>query len=317
MKLFGKKVLDWGKLKEVPPENHKEKILQAINHGIKTVMESPVTGTKAGADPNLQGASPIVLVQSDTVKMPDRGYELIFQEVDMRASSNSEFEVLDVTGGVTFYQQLAGEEAKLSKLPTTAKTTVGFLRFTGGFPILDDWLRFNQFYKIDQLTVDTVRRWFDKKATIFYALIAALGAGINQAFATDDSTTINNACAQILSDLDAAGYVVDENSEFVIVCNQTLKARLMKALAAGFLNANTNLNQIVFNISALVTTTKLANTSYYVCLPGQKAQRGEWEDLTTRDPQRNELKLGADHVWTGAYNGVIAETKQFRRCSLS
>jgi len=57
----------------------------------------------------------------------------------------------------------------------------------------------------------------------------------------------------------------------------------------------------------MVTTTKVAATSYYVCLPGQKAQRGEWEDLTTREPQRNELKLGADHVWTGAYNGVIAE----------
>jgi hypothetical protein len=46
-------------------------------------------------------------------------------------------------------------------------------------------------------------------------------------------------------------------------------------------------------------------------------QRGEWEDLNTREPQRNELKLGADHVWTGAYNGVIGETKQFRRCALT
>jgi len=317
MKLFGKKVIDWGQLDKIPAENRKEKILQAINHGIKTVMEAPVTGTKAGVDANLQAVAPIVLVQSDTIKMPDRGYELIFDEVDMRNSMSDNFEVLDVTGGVTFYQQLAGEEAKLSKLPTTAKTSVGFLRFTGGFPILDDWLRFNQYYKIDQLTADTVRRWFDKKATIFYGLIAALGAGINQAFATDDATTINNACAQILTDLDAAGYTVDESSQFVIVCHPTLKARIMKALAAGFLSPNTNINQVVFAVSAMVTTTKLANTSYYVCLPGQKAQRGEWEDLTTKEPQRNELKLGADHVWTGAYNGVIAETKQFRRCSLS
>jgi len=251
MKLFGKKVIDWGKLGEVSPGQRKGKILEAINHGIKSVMALPLTGSKAGADPNLQGASPIVLVQSDTIKTPDRGYELIFDEVDMRASSNSEFEVLDVTGGVTFYQQKPGEEAKLSKLPATAKSSVGFLRFIGGFPILDDWLRFNQFYKIDQLTTDTVRRWFDKKATIFYGMISALGAAINEAFSTDDSTTINNACSQILEDLAAAGYVVDEGSEFVIVCNPRLKARLMKALAAGFLNANSNLNQVVFNISAM------------------------------------------------------------------
>lgn len=317
MKLFGKQLINWAKMNDIPPEQRKGKVLDAINHAIKTVQSMPVLGSKAGADANLQGQASVVLVQADTIKMPDRGYEMIFDEVDMRASSNESFEVLDVTGGVTFYQQLPGEEAKLSKLPTTAKSSVSFLRFTGGFPILDDWLRFNQYYKIDALTADTVRRWFDKKATIFYALIAALGAGINQAFATDDSTTINNACAAILTDLEAAGYVVAESSEFVIVCNPTLKARIMKALAAGFLNPNSNLNQIVFNVSALVTTTKLANTSYYVCLPGQKSQRGEWEDLNTREPQRNELRLGADHVWTGAYNGVIAETKQFKRCALS
>lgn len=317
MKLFGKKVIDWAKMTAIPPEQRKDKILEAINHAIKKFGDTPLTGEKAGLDANLQAVAPIVLVQSDTIKTPDRGYELIFSEVDLRQSAASTFEVLDVTGGVTFYQQLPGEEAKLSKLPATAKTPVGFLRFTGGFPILDDWLRFNQFYKIDQLTADTVRRWFDQRATIFYGLIAAMAAGINQAFATDDSTTINNACAQILTDLAAAGYVVDEGSSFVIVCHPTLKARILKALAASFLNPNSNTSQIVFNISAVVTTTKLVNTSYYVCLPGEKAQRGEWEDLTTRPPQRNELKLGADHVWTGAYNGVIGEVKQFRRCALS
>jgi len=317
MNLFGKKLINWAKMSDIPPEQRKGKVLDAINHAIKAVQSIPVLGSKGGADANLQGAAPIVLVQANTIKMPDRGYELIFGEVDMRNSTSDNFEVLDVTGGVTFYQQLPGEEAKLSKLPATSKAAVSFLRFTGGFPILDDWLRFNQYYKIDALTADTVRRWFDKKATIFYGMLTALGAGINQAFATDDSTTINNACAQILGDLAAAGYVVDEGSSFVIACHPTLKARILKALAASFLNPNSNTSQIVFNISAVVTTTKLANTSYYVCLPGEKAQRGEWEDLNTREPQRNELKLGADHVWTGAYNGVIGETKQFRRCALT
>jgi hypothetical protein len=80
---------------------------------------------------------------------------------------------------------------------------------------------------------------------------------------------------------------------------------------------NTNNNQIVFNVNALVTTVKLANTSYYISLPGVKNLRGEWEDLNARPAQRSELKLGADHIWTGAYNGVIAESKQHRRCALS
>jgi len=319
MKIFGKQIIDWSRINEVPPKDRKEKILEAINLGIKSIAETPVpvVGEKIqGPDSNLVGSVPVVMTMSDTVKQPDRGYELIFSEVNMRQSANSTFEILDVSGGVTFYQHEPGEEAKLSKLPSTAKTSVGFLRFTGGFPILDDWLRFNQFYKIDQLTADTVRRWYDQKATLFYSLISAL-TGIDEAFDTDDATTINKACANILNDLAGAGYTVDEQSSFVIVCHPLLKARIMKALAAGYLNPNSNINQVVFNISAVVTTTKIASTSYYVCLPGEKAQRGEWEDLNTRPPQRNELKLGADHVWTGAYNGAIGQKKQFKKCALA
>lgn len=318
MKLYGMDVINWKGLNEVNPAERKDKILGAVSHFIKKVVAMPLGGEKlSGVDSNLYTQQQVRLITSDTVKTPDRGYEILFDEVDMRQSTNTTFDILDVTGGVTFFQQIPGEEAKLSELPASAKTSLGFLRFSGGFPILDDWLRFNEFYKIEQLTRDTIARWFDKKATIFYGLVAALGAGINQAFATDDVTTINNACSQIITDLDAAGYVVDENADFVITCNPSLKARLMKALAAVFVMPNSNNNQIVFNVTNLVTTAKLANTSYYVSLPGVKNQRGEWEDLNARPAQRNELKLGADHIWTGAYNGVIAETKQHRRCALA
>ncbi len=318
MKIFGREVINWGNIEQVPPTERKAKVLEAICHFMKKVADIPLGGIKSAAhDSNLSGPSPIILVTSDTVKTPDRGYEVLFDEVDMRQSSNSAFEVLDVTGGVTFYQQEPGEEAKLSKIPTSAKTSVGFLRFIGGFPILDDWFRFNQYYKIDELTRDTITRWFEKKAVLFYGLLTSLGAGINQAFATDDVTTINNACAQIITDLEAAGYAVDENAAFVITCHPTLKARIMKALANTFLNPNGNSNQIVFNVNTLITSAKVANTSYYVSLPGGKNKRGEWDDLQARPPQRNELKLGADHVWTGAYNGIIGESKQHRRCSLA
>ena len=318
MKLYGMKMFDWKGIDQIPPAERKGKIIEAVNHAIRKVGDLPISGGKIqGADSNLVGSAPIIMSLSDTVATPDRGYELLFDEVDMRQSANSSFDILDITGGVTFYQHDAGEEAKLSKLPSSAKTPVSMLRFTGGFPILDDWLRFNQYYKIEELTSDTVKRWWDQKATIFYALIAALASGINESFSTDDVTTINNACAQILTDLSAAGYAVDENAQFAIVCHPKLRARIFKALASSFIAPNTNNSEIVFNIGALVSTTKIVNTTYYVCLPGGKNKRGEWEDLNTRDPQRNELILGADHVWTGAYNGAIGESKQWRRCALS
>ncbi len=319
MKLFGKKIIDWSKIGDVAPDERKAKILGAVSHFMKSVADMPYQNVKfAGADPNLTSSdAPIIARFSDTVDAPDRGYEMLFDEVDLRSSTSKSFDILDVSGGVTFYQQLSGEEAILSKLPSAAKAAVSMLRLTGGFPILDDWLRFNEYYKIDELTADTVKRWYDKKATLFYGLLTALSSAINQAFDTDDVTTINNACAAIIVALDDAGYSVDGTNKFYITCHPNLKMRLMKALAASFINPNANNNEIVWPIAGMITTTKIANTSYYVSLPGLKNKRGEWEDLNAREPQRNELKLGADHVWTGAYNGAIGEAKQHKRCALS
>lgn len=319
MQLYGKSIIDWKGINDIPPDQRKAKIMEAVGHFIKRVNDMPVLGAKEarGTDVNLMAPAPVALVTSDTLKTPDRGYEVLFDEVDMRQSTNSHFDLLGVTGGATFYQVASGEEAKLTKLPTSAKTPISMLRYIGGFAIPDDWLRFNQYYKIDELTADTVRRWFDNKATIFYGLIGALSSGINQAFATDDVTTINTACANILTDLSAAGFVVDENSEFAIVCHPTLRGRIMKALASQFSMPNTNSNQIVFTVRTVISTVKIVNTSYYVVLPGGKSKRGEWEDLNIRPPERNELALGADYIWTGAYNGAIGESKQFKRCALA
>jgi len=48
------------------------------------------------ADPNLVQVPPVILVMSDTIKFPDRGYEMLFDEVDMRASQADAFEMLRV-----------------------------------------------------------------------------------------------------------------------------------------------------------------------------------------------------------------------------
>lgn len=322
MKIFGKQVIDWTGINQIAESARAGKILEAISAGLKSIAQIPLVGVSAekfvGADPGmLRGAPPIVMVGTDTVDAPDRGYEALFGEVDMRSSTSKTFEIVDVAGGITFNQVVPGEPAKMSKLPESSKATIGLLRFIGGFAILDDWLRFNELYKIAELTKDTVTRWYDQKADMFYGLLTALGAGINQAFDTDDVTTINNACANMITDMQAAGYPVSAASKFYIVCHPNQLMRIYKALAATFGTPNTNNNQIVWPIAGIIPTAKIAAGTYYVCLPGIKAKRGEWEDLNTRPAQRNELVLGADHVWTGAYNGAIAETKQFRRCALA
>ncbi len=318
MKVFGEKIIDWKNIDSIPPEQRKAKILEAVSDFMKRVGKKAVSGVKlSGAEPSFIGTPPVVSTYSDVLHSPDRGYEVLFEEVNMRQATSPTFEILDISGGVTFYQQKPGERAKLSVLPAGEKANVDMLRFTGGFPILDDWLRFNQYYKIDELTRDTVTKWYNQKADLFYGLLIALSASINQAFVTDDITTINNACGNILLDLENAGYAVDQNTGLYITCNTLLKPRIMKALASHFMAPNTNNTQIVWNIAGVITTSKIPNTSYYVSVPGIKSKRGEWEDLNARPPQRNELVLGADHVWTGAYNAAIGEVKQYKRCALS
>lgn len=325
MNIYGKQIIDWGKLEKVPYDQRQAKILAAISHGLKQVSNLPLAHTPAmqiaklmGADPSLvRNAPPVVMMHDTTVELPDRGYEALFALVDMLNSTSKTFELGTASGGVTFFQQKPGEEAKLSKLPFVDFVNVSMLRFTGGFAILDDWLRFNELYKIDDLTTSTVSKWYGQKADLFYALIEAMGAGINQAYDTDDAKTINNAMAQILADMHTAKYEVNPQAGFYILCHTNHMFRILKALAASFQNANDNVNQIVYPIRGVIPTMKInAANGYYVCLPGLKNKRGEWENLNTRPAQRNELVLGADHVWTGAYNGAIGESKQWRRCAL-
>ncbi|MEW6115657.1 MAG: hypothetical protein AB1553_01995 [Nitrospirota bacterium] len=318
----GMKIINWKGMKDVKKGDEKKQLLNAFSHFARKQASMPVRGQKMRvSDPNLQAMIPIIEVVSDpgVVTDVDRGYELIFKEVDMRQARSNKFPVLDVTGGVTFYQMTAGEEAKLSRLPSTAKTDVGMLRFIGGLPILDDWINYNEYYLIDQLFEDAYLGYYDKKAQLFYGLLIALDSSINVAFDTDISTTINKACAGILASLKTKKAKNTGQKRFVITCRESDRFKIAKALAASFANANSNINEIVYNIQAVIPTTYISESHnyFYVSLPGFKNMRGEWEDFNARDAQRNELILGADQVWTGAYNGIIGLAEQHRRCALS
>lgn len=317
--VFGRKIFDWAGIHEYDTiEEKKAAIIERAAEFMKELIQDPLHYERqklSGPDSTLQGDAPVATVYTSSIKTPDRGYEVLFDEYDMRTSSNDSFDLLDVTGGVTFYQLKPGEEVKLSNIPKGALTAVKYLRFAGGLNILDDWLRFNKYYLIDEMFSDVILSWWDKKADLFYGLLAAL-TGIDETFDTSDITTINNACANILVDCKAAGLKVPENPDFAITCNPKLKERILKALKSSFDVANVN-NQVVWNIPTVITTSKIVNTSYYVSLPGFKSKRGEWEDLIARPAQRDELHLGAVNVWTGAYNGIIGQSKQHKKCALA
>ena len=198
---------------------------------------------------------------------------------------------------------------------TTAKSTGTKMIIAAAIGILDDWINYSQFWNLNQAANEARSKYYDKQATDHYTVLAAISSDQNQAFATDDITTINNACAKIFSDCQAKGFVLTGNESFVLRAHTDLKARIEKAFALTFNGMSTSPNQLVWNVNRTYTT-KIANTSYYVGLPGRKAKRGIWSDLTA-ETDRDILLRGTDVAYTGEYNMAIGEEDQFRRCALS
>ncbi len=266
-------------------------------------------------DGNLAGAVPVVDV-SVQKSLVDFGYEEIFAPVDMTKSSSKTFDLLDLTNGVVFEQLKEGEKPKVRKV-SSGKASVSYLGFGAALGFLDDWFRFNEYYKMDDILVQVRNEYYDSKAKLHYDLFVALGAGINQAFATDDATTIDNACVQILSDSKKKGYFSSENEPFIVLANPGLKRRLTKAIWPFSVNSNDATSAgPTHNIKSLVTTWHIPTGTYYVILPGNKLKRGNWEDLNA-EGQRDALRRAEDIAWHTKYNGAIGDSQQVRRCSLS
>jgi hypothetical protein len=246
--------------------------------------------------------------------LADFGFEEIYDLVDMRQSQQTSFDIIDVTNAITFAEVKTGERMKVYGISTT-KSTVTKMIIAAAIGILDDWINYAQFWNLNQAVSEARSKYYDKMATDHYALLAAITSDQNQAFSTDDITTINNACGQIFSDCAGKGFVLTGNERFILRANPTLKSRIEKAFALTFNGMSTAPNQIVYNIDRMYTT-KLANTSYYVGLPGRKAKRGVWTDLTA-ETDRDILLRGTDVAYSGEYNCAIGEEDQFRRCALS
>ena len=242
------------------------------------------------------------------------GFEELFDLIDMRNSMQTSFDILDVNNLITFAEKKSGEKMKTYGI-TSNKSSVEKMVVAAAIGILDDWINYAQFWNLNQAAVEARSKYYDKQATDHYALVAAISSDQNQAFATSDVVTINNAIAKIFTDLEGKGYVLTGNESFELRANINLKQRIEYAMTTNFNSPNGGKEQIVHAVTRQYTT-KLAATSYYVALPGRKAQRGIWSDLKA-ETDRDILLQGTDVAYSGEYNAAIGEEDQFRRCALS
>lgn len=260
---------------------------------------------------------PVVAGVFDTAivdPLADFGFEDLYGFVDMRGAGQEYFDILDVTNGITFAERKSGQPAKVYGI-TSGASKVTLMEMAAGIGIEDRWIDYAQFWNMNDAIIESQSKYYDKQATDHYALLAAITSGRNEAFATDDITTINNACANILNDCSGLGFTLSGNEVFELRANILLKQRIEKAFALTYASPRSDANQLVFTVNR-VYTTKLAATSYYVGLPGRKAKRGIWKDLFA-ETQRDAAKGGTDVFYAGQYNAAIGEEKQFKRLALS
>lgn len=249
----------------------------------------------------------------------DMAWSLLFDEVDLRNSLHDHFDILDTNAGVTWAERKSGEATKIIRNVTEAITTVKLTEYSAGIGILDRWLERQMFWSVDEALAEFRAKYYDLLASSHYGLFTALSSGVNQAFATDDVTTANNAAATILRAVKSKGYAASQNARFYAVCAVEKVGRLEKMLTAqrgsAIVDQGTVSQPLTVGIDAIIGTTHLAaaDTGWYLVLPGRKIKTGRFKDITV-ESARNTYVSANDLVGVAQFNAAIGDSDQVRRC---
>lgn len=248
----------------------------------------------------------------------DLGWTGLYQFVDMRQSNQTSFKVIGANTNMVFKQRAPGEKVEISRNIGSSDTPVEYVTYAAGLGILDDWMRFQQFWNIEQTVSEFRGKYYDKQAELHYGLITALGAGINVAFATDATQTFNNAAASILRAMRSSGYALGSGVQFTIVTSPEKLGYVLKMLEAtrgSQLVANTaGAQPIAYSVGQVIATpyVSASDLGYYLVVPGRRLQRATWMDLQI-ESDRDIYKRAVDWVGTGQFNAVVGDTNQVRR----
>lgn len=248
----------------------------------------------------------------------DLAWTSLFSFNDLRNSSHDHFDIIDTNAGITFESIAANGEVKIRRAVSESKSTCAMVLYGAGLGIQDEWLEDQKFWNVNNAVGEFNAKYWDKLAEIHYGLFTALGAGINTAFATNDTNTFNTAAATILRNVRTKGYAAGNNAGFTIICAPEKLGRILTMLEAtqgsAIVANQAGFQPIAYRVTQVIATTHVtaADTGYYLVLPGRKIQRGTKRDLRI-ESQRDIAKSATDWVGTMRFNGIIGDSDQVRR----
>ena len=248
----------------------------------------------------------------------DLAWTSLFTFNDLRNSSHDHFDVIDTNAGIVFESISENGQVNVRRQVSESKTSCSMVTYGAGLGLSDEWLEDQKFWNVNNAVAEFNAQYWDKLASIHYGLFTALGAGVNTAFATNDTTTFNNAAAAILRAVRSKGYAVGGNAAFTIVCAPEKLGRILAMLESTqgsfYLASQTNGQPIAYRVAQVIATTHVTSgdTGYYLVLPGRKIQRGAKRDLRI-ESKRDIYKSATDWVGTTRFNGIIGDSDQVRR----
>lgn len=252
----------------------------------------------------------------------DLGWTNLFQFVDMRQSTKDSFKIIGASTGLAFEQRAPGEKVEITRQIDSTSSSVPYVTYAAGIGILDDWLRFQDFWTIEQTVAEFRGKYYDVQAELHYGLFTAQSSGINVAFSTDATQTFNNAAADMLRDMRSSGYALGSGVQFTILTSPEKLGYVLKMLEATrgsqIVAFNENAQPIAYSVGQVIASPHVAanDTGYYLIVPGRRIQRGTWMDLQI-ETNRDIYKRAQDWVGTGQFNAAVADTNQVRRVAFS
>lgn len=252
----------------------------------------------------------------------DLGWTNFFKLVDLRNSQSTQFEIVTTSAGISFSQKAPGEPTKIRRHIASEEITVRYLTFSDGIGILDDWFRFNQFWRVQEVVGEFMAQAWENQAQAHYSLITSIGNDINVSFATDDTTTFNAAAASIIRNARDKGYQAGQNAGLWIMCAPENLGRILRMLEATqgsmIVAHQANKEPLAYRVEGVVSTTHVASDAghYYLILPERKLQRGLWKDLSI-ESKRDIYTRAEDWVGTQQFNAAVGDIQQVRRVAFA
>jgi hypothetical protein len=254
----------------------------------------------------------------------DTGYLEFFQERNFAGTTASGFRVREVSSGLTFEKRAEGGRAKIYRVSGT-EVFVSFDTYGGGLEYDQAWFDDQEWWAIEDQTVEFTSGWYRDKATVMYGLIGNLTSSNNVAWDTagsnqleKDINTLNTAAAGLLTAMKTAGWAVTPATPIKVLSPIELRGRLQRALAAQYITpatAGAHL-KVEYNITPVYSMNvqnagAAATDKWYMGVPGLKTKIGEKMPLTVFT-EFNARAFATTAVGWGRYGAYFNED-QFRR----